>query len=90
VITRRSGAVATSGSAHRGAHIVDPHTRRPATTLRAVTVVGPELMWADVHATATAAQGPAALGWLDGLNGYEALLVAPTGLLRATDGWQTA
>jgi thiamine biosynthesis lipoprotein len=87
VLERRAGAVATSGSAHRGAHIVDPHTRRPATATRAVTVTGPALMWADVYATAAAARGPASVGWLEGLDGYEALLVARSGLLRVTGGW---
>jgi thiamine biosynthesis lipoprotein len=90
VLTRRGGAVATSGSAHRGAHIVDPHTRRPATAVRAVTVVGPDLMWADVHATAAAAQGPRALDRLDALDGYEALLVSTSGLVRVTEGWSAA
>ncbi|GIE53670.1 FAD:protein FMN transferase [Amorphoplanes nipponensis] len=87
VLACRSGAVATSGSAHRGAHIIDPHTRRPATATRAVTVTGPTLLWADVHATAAAARGPAALPWLEGLDGYEALLVTRSGLVRSTTGW---
>jgi thiamine biosynthesis lipoprotein len=90
VVERRSGAVATSGSTHRGAHIVDPHTRRPATVTRAVTVTGPTLLWADVYATAAAARGPAAMPWLDGLAGYEALLVSRSGLLRSTGGWPAA
>ena len=90
VVERRTGAVATSGSAHRGTHIVDPHTRRPAIRTKAVTVAGPSLMWADVYATAAAARGPDALQWLDGLDGYEALLVARSGLLRATTGWPAA
>jgi thiamine biosynthesis lipoprotein len=81
VVERRSGAVATSGSAHRGAHIIDPRTRRPATVARAVTVTGPTLLWADVYATAAAAQGPA---FLDRLDGYEALMVTRSGLLRVT------
>jgi thiamine biosynthesis lipoprotein len=89
IVAARGGAVATSGTAHRGTHIIDPHTRRPATGVRAVTVVGPELLWADVYATAAAARGPAALDWLDGLDGYEALLVISSGLVRATVGWPT-
>jgi thiamine biosynthesis lipoprotein len=90
VVARRGGAVATSGSTHRGAHIIDPHTRRPATATRAVTIIGPELLWADVYATAAAACGPAALDWFTGLDGYEALLVTTSGLLRTTDGWPPA
>jgi len=87
VVERRSGAVATSGSAHRGAHIIDPRTRRPATAVRAVTVTGLSLLWADVYATAAAAWGPASLPWLEHLDGYQALLVTRSGLLRVTTGW---
>jgi thiamine biosynthesis lipoprotein len=87
VIECASGAVATSGSAHRGAHIVDPHRGRPATALRAVTVTGPSLMWADVYATAAVARGPAARRWLAGLDGYEALLVDRHGRVAVTPGW---
>lgn len=89
VVTRSGGAVATSGTAHRGTHIIDPRTGRPATSVRAVTLVGPQLLWADVYATAAVARGSAALKWLDGLDGYEALLVAPSGPVRTTGGWPT-
>jgi thiamine biosynthesis lipoprotein len=87
VLELRTGAVATSGSAHRGHHIVDPHTGRPATANRAVTVTGPALLWADVYATAAAARGAAGLPWLNGLDGYEALIVTTSGLLYTTTGW---
>jgi thiamine biosynthesis lipoprotein len=87
VVERRGGAVATSGTAHRGAHIIDPHTRRPATEVRALTVVGAQLVWADVYATAGAARGSRALGWLNDIDGYEALLVSSSGQLHATEGW---
>lgn len=90
VVVRHRGAVATSGTAHRGAHIIDPHTHRPTTAVRAVTVIGPRLMWADVYATAAAARGVAALGWIGGLDAYEALLLTATGALRSTTGWPTA
>ncbi|WP_250009873.1 FAD:protein FMN transferase [Actinoplanes sp. M2I2] len=87
VVERRTGAVATSGSTHRGAHIIDPRTRKPTTAVRAVTVIGPTLLWADVYATAAAAQGPAALPWLDHRAGYDALLITRSGLLRTTSRW---
>ena len=52
VVTLRRGAVATSGAAARGAHVVDPRTGRGITRPGSATVVGPELLWADVWATA--------------------------------------
>jgi thiamine biosynthesis lipoprotein len=87
VVARRTGGVATSGSAHRGAHIIDPHTGQPATGVRSVTVVGPDLMWADVYATAAAAWGPWALDWLETLAGYAALVVSASGRQQATGNW---
>ncbi|GAA1026402.1 FAD:protein FMN transferase [Virgisporangium ochraceum] len=87
VVTLRAGAVATSGTAHRGGHILDPHTGRPATAVRSVTVTGSDLMWADVYATAAAARGPHALAWLDRLDGYDALMVGASGLVQVTEGW---
>lgn len=83
-------AVATSGRAHRGAHIVNPVTGEPAAGLHAATVVGPSLTWADVYATAAVAHGPGSVLWLAGLDGYEALLVADDGSLLATPGWPRA
>ena len=52
VITLSRNAVATSGSAARGAHIVDPATGSPIDRIGSATVIGPDLMWADVWATA--------------------------------------
>jgi thiamine biosynthesis lipoprotein len=80
-------AVATSGNAHRGTHIIHPNTGAPARELHAVTVRGPSLTWADVYATAAVARGPQAVVWLAGLDGYEALLVDAEGRLFATPGW---
>ena len=72
------GAVATSGSAERGVHVWDPRSRRPASPLAQVTVIGPSLTWADGYATAAMALGVQAYGWLVGLaerTGYQALTV---------------
>jgi FAD:protein FMN transferase len=89
-VALRTGAVATSGSAHRGGHIIDPRRGQPAGAVRAVTVIGPELLWSDVYATAMAAQGPTALAWLDRLDGYAALVVTPDGRLLASSCWPDA
>lgn len=86
-IPGRDLAVATSGGAERGAHIVDPFTRRPAVGLLSATVVGPSLTDADAFATAACAMGPAALGWLEQLPGYDALLVTSDRAQMQSSGW---
>lgn len=53
VVEVSSGAVATSGGSARGAHVVDPRTGIPVDRAGSVTVVGPDLIWADVWATAS-------------------------------------
>ena len=58
------GAVATSGSAHRGDHVVDARTGRPADTLASVTVVGADLTSVDVDATIALALGADGSAWL--------------------------
>ena len=86
VLGLRAGGVATSGTAHRGAHVVDPTTGRAATALRSVTVVGPSLLWADVYATAALARGGDAVTWLTWPAGYEALAVSTGGSRSYTAG----
>ncbi len=87
VVALTDGAVATSGTAARGAHLLDPRTGRPAAPdLLSATVVGPSLTVADVHATAAYVQGPGSLARIAGLPGYEALLVHPDGSLTGTPG----
>ncbi|MFG2546278.1 FAD:protein FMN transferase [Streptomyces sp. NPDC048594] len=81
-------AVATSGSAERGAHVVDPRTGRSAVTdLLSVTVVAPTLTWADCWATAAFAMGSReGLGWLESLPGVEGLLITAGDEVRCTGG----
>ena len=52
VVSVRRGAVATSGAAARGGHVVDPRTGLAIGRGGSATVVGPDLLWADVWATA--------------------------------------
>lgn len=51
-LTLARGAVATSGTAARGAHLYDPHSRELVGRPGSVTVTGPTLLWADIWATA--------------------------------------
>ena len=60
----RHGAVATSGAAHRGQHVVDARTGSVPEGVASVTVVADDLTWADIDATAAFAHGRDALAWL--------------------------
>src|SRR5450759_1820513 len=64
VVSGRDIAVATSGTAERGDHIVNPVTGRPATELASITLVGRDLTTVDAYATAAAAMGNAAREWV--------------------------
>ena len=79
VVPVRTGAVATSGTAHRGQHIVDARTGRPPTGIASVTVIGPALTWADIDATAAYAHGPDAADWLRTRTDHSGLIVRPDG-----------
>ena len=87
VVTGRDFAVATSGIAERGAHIIDPHTGRPAAGLASVTLVGARLAETDAYATAAFAMGAAARDWVEGLDGYEAFAISPAGATWQTSGF---
>jgi thiamine biosynthesis lipoprotein len=78
VLPVADGAVATSGSAHRGAHVRDPRTGAPADGLRQITVVAPDLVAADVEATTAFVLGEQGVPWL--------LARGRTGIVVAADG----
>lgn len=52
VVEVNGGAVATSSGSARGAHVIDPRTGTAIVRPGSVTVIGPDLLWADVWATA--------------------------------------
>ena len=74
-----NGAVATSGTAERGEHIIDPRSGRPATSVASATVVADSLAHADVWATAAVVAGFDDRGWVADAD-------TRTGLLVASDG----
>lgn len=75
VVPVRRGAVATSGHAHRGRHVVDARTGAPPSAVASVTVVAPDLTWADIDATAAYAMGAQGAAWLRTRPGRTGLVV---------------
>lgn len=87
VVEGRDIAVATSGTAERGRHIIDPFTTRPSTACASATVVGPSLTRADAYATAAFVMGDAAPDWVRTVPDYEVLLVTAAGATRRSTNW---
>jgi len=52
-----NGAVCTSGTYERGNHIINPKTKEPANDYISVTIIGPDIIQADILATAVFAMG---------------------------------
>jgi thiamine biosynthesis lipoprotein len=86
VVAVHDGAVATSGSAHRGAHVVDARTGAPPPAVAQVTVTAASLTWADVDATAAYALGEWAAEWLGRRVGRAGLVVWADGTTTTVPG----
>jgi FAD:protein FMN transferase len=71
----KNGAVATSGNYERGSHIINPKTKEPAQELLSVTISGPDIIKADILATACFAMGGRAADYMKRQPGYEALII---------------
>ena len=80
-------AVATSGSAERGSHIVNPLTGRRPDALASVTLVGRDLGTTDAYATAAFAMEFDAPGWIEDLDGYDGLIVFHDGTQWSSSGF---
>jgi thiamine biosynthesis lipoprotein len=80
------GAVATSGTYERGEHIYDPHSGRPAQGPASVTVVGSDIAWTDVAATAAFAMGASGTEWLAQQTGLECYVIGHNGSATFTPG----
>jgi thiamine biosynthesis lipoprotein len=72
-------AIATSGTAERGLHVVDPHSGAPTVDIASLTVIGPDLATADALATAGVAMGRRARDWLESVPGHIALAIMADG-----------
>jgi len=86
-VVELTGAIATSGSYERGAHLIDPRSGRPATRVASASVTGPDLGLADALATALAVAGEAGMSMIEAIEDYEAYLVSCDGTSQWTDGF---
>ena len=75
-----------SGTAARGAHLLDPATGGTPSALLSATVVGPSLTWADVYATASFVKADGAADWLATLPQHVGVLVDAAGAVRTVTG----
>ena len=89
-VVETPGAIATSGTYERGAHLIDPHSGRAMTRAASATVVGADLSLADALATALVIAGESALTMFDTLNDYEGLVIADDGTFHMTPNFPIA
>lgn len=78
-------AVATSGTAERGTHLVDPHSGHRPTTFASITVIGTRLADVDAYATAAFAMGERAADWLRARSLHALLVDRAGGVIRLPD-----
>ena len=78
-VVETPGAIATSGTYERGAHLINPHSGLPVTKAASATVVGTDLSLADALATALVIAGKQALAMFAELKDYEGLVIADDG-----------
>lgn len=79
-------AVATSGTYENGLHVLNPRTGLPADELISVTVVGADILEADIYATAVLAMGTRGLQFMEQVPGYEASVIGADLLAGRTSG----
>ena len=88
-VVPRGHGIATSGSYVRGAHIYDPH--RPARPIREIvslTVIGRDVLEADLFATAAFAMGRDGIHFIEETPQVEGYVVHPDGTALQTRGFR--
>jgi thiamine biosynthesis lipoprotein len=88
VVYPRGHGIATSGSYIRGDHIYNPH--RPKEKIRdivSITVIGPDVLAADLYATAAFAMGKDGIAFIENLPGFEGYAIDAKGIATMTSGF---
>lgn len=72
VLSISGSGIATSGTYIRGQHIYNPYLDGPAASdIVSLTVIGPDIYYADCFATAAFAMGRQGIEFIDSLDGFE-------------------
>jgi len=88
VVYPRGKGVATSGSYIRGDHIYNPHNpTEELHDLVSLTVIGPDVLDADRHATAAFAMGKEGINFIERLPGFEGYAIDAHGIATMTSGF---
>ena len=87
VVLAEDLAVATSGTYEKGDHIFNPHTGNPAREWLSFTVLGRDILQADILATACFAMAEDGLAFVEATPGYEAYAIGPDLVARWTAGF---
>ncbi|HVY91832.1 MAG TPA: DUF2271 domain-containing protein [Bryobacteraceae bacterium] len=83
-----SGAVATSGTSMRGAHIIDPRTGLPARGVASATVIAPDAVTANALSTAAWVLGcRAGMNLIERTPNAEAIMIAADGEQFRSNGF---
>ena len=82
--------VATSGTYVRGTHIYNPHRpTEPVADIVSLTIIGLDVLQADLHATAAFAMGQQGIYYIEELPGLEGYAVDKNGVATHTTGFNS-
>lgn len=88
VVYPRGKGIATSGSYIRGDHIYNPHSpEEEIKDIVSITVIGPDVLAADLIATAAFAMGKGGIAFVENLPGFEGYAIDAQGIATATSGF---
>jgi len=88
IVNLSNKAVATSGTAIRGAHIYNPHdVDDHLEKIVSLSVVGDRIVDADRYATAAFAMGEDGIAFIESLEGFEGYAVSQDRVATQTSGW---
>lgn len=90
LVVETTGALATSGTYERGAHLIDPRSGQAIARVASASVTGPDLGMADALATAIAVAGDEGLRLVGPVEGYEALTISWDGTSKMTAAFPLA
>jgi len=88
VVALNNAAIATSGTAIRGAHIYDPVNNQALSSIVSLSVIAPSIVDADRMATAAFAMSEKGIYFIEKLPGYEAFVIDANGISTQTTGWK--